>query len=243
MKKEGYNASQFRQVKAFLNASWVEVPDKTSESRIMRPRFVTRDHVQEVDDETSHIDENQTSRIGKGRLIHLGAKKRKNRSISRSEDAGDDLPRGWECRLTNMGRIYYVDHNTRTTTWERPSGTRASKLGSSKTKRSEVKKRDKDIKEESVEWGDRLLEEKLERAIGLGEMLRREDGTQAAKSTAASAIYVSSLFPFLCPLRLFHPLIDGMRCLISHFRPNVRKQMTGRVRIQTTVLSPHTRSL
>lgn len=30
------------------------------------------------------------------------------------------LPTGWEARRTTKGRIYYVDHNTRTTTWNDP---------------------------------------------------------------------------------------------------------------------------
>ena len=30
------------------------------------------------------------------------------------------LPSGWEMRLTQNGRIYYVDHNTKTTTWDDP---------------------------------------------------------------------------------------------------------------------------
>ena len=33
------------------------------------------------------------------------------------------LPAGWERREDNLGRTYYVDHNTRTTTWNRPSTT------------------------------------------------------------------------------------------------------------------------
>ena len=31
-----------------------------------------------------------------------------------------DLPAGWEMRITDNGRVYYVDHNTKTTTWSRP---------------------------------------------------------------------------------------------------------------------------
>ena len=31
------------------------------------------------------------------------------------------LPAGWERRIDHLGRQYYVDHNTRTTTWNRPS--------------------------------------------------------------------------------------------------------------------------
>ncbi|KAJ6445018.1 Nuclear distribution protein PAC1 [Purpureocillium lavendulum] len=30
------------------------------------------------------------------------------------------LPPGWEARITETGRVYYVDHNTRTTSWLRP---------------------------------------------------------------------------------------------------------------------------
>lgn len=30
------------------------------------------------------------------------------------------LPSGWEMRMTSSGRIYFVDHNTRTTTWDDP---------------------------------------------------------------------------------------------------------------------------
>ena len=31
-----------------------------------------------------------------------------------------DLPEGWESRKAADGRTYYVDHNTRTTTWDHP---------------------------------------------------------------------------------------------------------------------------
>lgn len=34
--------------------------------------------------------------------------------------APDALPAGWEQRQLPNGRVYYVDHNTKTTTWERP---------------------------------------------------------------------------------------------------------------------------
>lgn len=37
------------------------------------------------------------------------------------DSQGSRLPAGWERREDNLGRTYYVDHNTRTTTWTRPS--------------------------------------------------------------------------------------------------------------------------
>ncbi|KAI4201802.1 MAG: hypothetical protein LQ350_003002 [Teloschistes chrysophthalmus] len=38
-------------------------------------------------------------------------------------DSQGRLPAGWERRDDQLGRTYYVDHNTRTTTWSRPSAT------------------------------------------------------------------------------------------------------------------------
>jgi len=35
-------------------------------------------------------------------------------------DGDEPLPPGWEMRFDQYGRRYYVDHNTRSTTWERP---------------------------------------------------------------------------------------------------------------------------
>ena len=42
-------------------------------------------------------------------------------NLSSFEDNQGRLPAGWERREDNLGRTYYVDHNTRTTTWSRPS--------------------------------------------------------------------------------------------------------------------------
>ncbi|KAK3381286.1 ubiquitin ligase [Podospora didyma] len=43
-------------------------------------------------------------------------------SLSPFEDSQGRLPAGWERREDNLGRTYYVDHNTRTTSWNRPTG-------------------------------------------------------------------------------------------------------------------------
>ncbi|KAF2759773.1 putative E3 ubiquitin-protein ligase hula [Pseudovirgaria hyperparasitica] len=44
----------------------------------------------------------------------------RNTGYSAFEDAQGRLPPGWERREDNLGRTYYVDHNTRQTTWLRP---------------------------------------------------------------------------------------------------------------------------
>jgi len=41
--------------------------------------------------------------------------------FSAFEDAQGRLPGGWERREDNLGRTYYVDHNSRQTTWVRPT--------------------------------------------------------------------------------------------------------------------------
>lgn len=45
------------------------------------------------------------------------------RNINSFVDNHGRLPNGWERREDNLGRTYYVDHNSRTTTWNRPSRT------------------------------------------------------------------------------------------------------------------------
>ncbi|KAK6457348.1 uncharacterized protein RJT20DRAFT_39621 [Scheffersomyces xylosifermentans] len=44
-----------------------------------------------------------------------------SRQYSSFEDQYGRLPPGWERRTDNFGRTYYVDHNSRTTTWQRPT--------------------------------------------------------------------------------------------------------------------------
>ncbi|VDB99942.1 unnamed protein product [Peniophora sp. CBMAI 1063] len=44
-----------------------------------------------------------------------------NHNFNPTEDQYGPLPAGWERRIDPLGRTYYVDHNTRSTTWNRPS--------------------------------------------------------------------------------------------------------------------------
>lgn len=57
---------------------------------------------------------------------------RQSSQLSPFEDAQGRLPAGWERREDNLGRTYYVDHNTRTTSWNRPS---ANGVGESRSDR------------------------------------------------------------------------------------------------------------
>jgi len=44
------------------------------------------------------------------------------RNFNPNVDQFGPLPENWERRVDPLGRTYYVDHNTRSTTWTRPSG-------------------------------------------------------------------------------------------------------------------------
>jgi E3 ubiquitin-protein ligase NEDD4 len=57
---------------------------------------------------------------------------RQTGTFSSFEDAQGRLPAGWERREDNLGRTYYVDHNTRSTSWNRPSAS-----GTTETQRNE----------------------------------------------------------------------------------------------------------
>ncbi|KAJ2612593.1 hypothetical protein H4S08_002628 [Coemansia sp. RSA 1365] len=41
-------------------------------------------------------------------------------------ESGETLPLGWEQRIDHLGRVYYVDHSSRTTTWHRPTAARGT---------------------------------------------------------------------------------------------------------------------
>ncbi|GAA5837479.1 hypothetical protein JCM9279_006765, partial [Rhodotorula babjevae] len=51
------------------------------------------------------------------------------REFNAREDQYGPLPAGWERRVDHLGRTYYVDHTTRTTTWTRPSAAAGASTG------------------------------------------------------------------------------------------------------------------
>ncbi|XP_075036049.1 E3 ubiquitin-protein ligase HECW2 isoform X3 [Mixophyes fleayi] len=48
--------------------------------------------------------------------------------VSRYQRIDEALPPNWEARIDSHGRIFYVDHVNRTTTWQRPTGPPASQI-------------------------------------------------------------------------------------------------------------------
>ncbi|GAA5951943.1 hypothetical protein JCM8115_005285 [Rhodotorula mucilaginosa] len=55
-----------------------------------------------------------------------GGSSSSTREFNAREDQYGPLPPGWERRVDHLGRTYYVDHTTRTTTWTRPNRDQAA---------------------------------------------------------------------------------------------------------------------
>lgn len=64
-----------------------------------------------------------------------------NRDLSSFEDEYGPLPSGWERRTDNLGRTYYVDHSTRSTTWTRPAASAAEREARARNNTSDIERR------------------------------------------------------------------------------------------------------
>ena len=62
-------------------------------------------------------------------------------ALSPFEDQYGPLPSGWERRTDNLGRTYYVDHSTRTTTWTRPANDASERAARARTSTAENERR------------------------------------------------------------------------------------------------------
>ncbi|VDP04242.1 unnamed protein product [Schistosoma margrebowiei] len=56
---------------------------------------------------------------GVGPTLNPSANHSNNNNTENADDSS--LPPGWEVKYTSEGRIYYVDHLTKTTTWCKPT--------------------------------------------------------------------------------------------------------------------------
>lgn len=65
--------------------------------------------------ETSTINENNENET-----INKTTDTLMNSSYTQSSTLNETLPANWEARVDNLGRVFYIDHSTRTTTWKRP---------------------------------------------------------------------------------------------------------------------------
>uniref|UniRef100_A0A1D1YQV7 E3 ubiquitin-protein ligase n=1 Tax=Anthurium amnicola TaxID=1678845 RepID=A0A1D1YQV7_9ARAE len=127
---------------------------------------------------TSQHDQNSSSSSGPGEggstsvsNATNGAVNSNGRPFSSFEDQLGPLPPGWERRVDHLGRTYYVDHNTRTTTWTRPS------LNATSAQRLQEQQNITEL--ERRRHNNRTLPEERDRPTG-------PSSTQSASSTSIS---------------------------------------------------------
>lgn len=73
-----------------------------------------------------HMNEMRENGEGNDGLTHLTSTRlpsipERARPIQQSA-TDEELPSSWEARMDSQGRIFYIDHTTRTTSWQRPGG-------------------------------------------------------------------------------------------------------------------------
>lgn len=105
-----------------------------------------------------------------------GAGARQGGTMGSFEDAQGRLPTGWERREDNLGRTYYVDHNTRSTSWNRPSAS-----GTTETQRNE---RDANTQVERQRHQNRTLPE--DRTGANSPNLQQQQATSGNAANAAT---------------------------------------------------------
>lgn len=65
---------------------------------------------------------NQSQIVPNGTNAPVASTNPNEQQIQSAQPADDEpLPAGWEIRFDQFGRRYYVDHNTRSTYWEKPT--------------------------------------------------------------------------------------------------------------------------
>ncbi|CCH62217.1 hypothetical protein TBLA_0G02790 [Henningerozyma blattae CBS 6284] len=98
------------------------VPASRTNSHTPRPTPQAIENTLHTGAHTTSTTTNGTSTTTTTGAAAAGASNANNaRQYSSFEDQYGRLPPGWERRTDNFGRTYYVDHNTRTTTWKRPT--------------------------------------------------------------------------------------------------------------------------
>lgn len=106
------------------------------------------------------------------------------RNFSSFEDNQGRLPAGWERREDNLGRTYYVDHNTRSTTWQRPSTTY--------NERDQRTQMEANTQMERRAHQNRMLPEDRTGASSPGPPEAQQGGASGAANTAGAASMVAT---------------------------------------------------
>lgn len=93
-------------------------------------------------------------------------------------DQEEPLPTAWEARIDSHGRIFYIDHTTRSTSWQRPGGPAVALLGIGH-QRQQLDRRYQSIRRTITS------EQRSERSDEMGELLPRYMDMEVSPATMA----------------------------------------------------------
>lgn len=110
-----HHARRFRSLSLSMGA-----PELRSRDRFLMDNPLT--DMRQPMNHTTDIRENGEENEGSSSLAHvtrLPSIPERARPLTTTDE---ELPSSWEARIDSQGRIFYIDHTTRTTTWQRPGG-------------------------------------------------------------------------------------------------------------------------
>lgn len=111
-----HHARRYRSLSLTLGAPELRSRDRMDNPFIDMPRPLAH-HIAEMR-------ENDEGNDGSTSLTHITSTRlpsipERARPITTTDE---ELPSSWEARMDSQGRIFYIDHTTRTTSWQRPNG-------------------------------------------------------------------------------------------------------------------------
>ena len=112
------------------------------------------------------------------------------KTVTTSLVSNNELPENWEARVDNLGRVFYIDHINRTTTWKRPklnAHQTTQELANMRILNSEIEKQRLDKRYQSIR---RTIHQNPNGTNGNSgaRKMSQESFEPMAKSTAASAV-------------------------------------------------------
>uniref|UniRef100_A0A146KYN5 HECT-type E3 ubiquitin transferase n=2 Tax=Lygus hesperus TaxID=30085 RepID=A0A146KYN5_LYGHE len=136
----------------------------------------------------------------------------------------DPLPPYWEARIDSHGRIFYIDHINRTTTWSRPSNSSSNRLRASN---NEMQRAQLDRRYQSIR---RTI---TSRQMAIDDSTCMEQPTTGVAVTTLAAVPVELHSPalrFLCRPDFFSLLHTNQEGLSLYNRNGSLKHMISKIR-------------
>lgn len=95
------------------SVNYPDLQNVSADLNVMRPGYLR----------TSEIRENGEGEPSSRHLSSTRLPSIPERARGAIADSEEPLPPAWEARMDSHGRIFYIDHTTRSTSWQRPGGT------------------------------------------------------------------------------------------------------------------------